>query len=638
MAQSFGELDQNGMAKASQGASFSGSNGGYAIQKTGNAGLGYDQVKQAFVASEKAKNPNFYTPPYMDPNGLAVWAARMGIQTNFGDTQYLQDVFSGGNDRSLAFVTSDQFAGQYGHMGLTADQVKKNQDAYLAGTQDQFYTPDKLKGMLPGLPKTTYAPAPAPGLTAGASTPPSGVEAAGKLPTPSASSLFTNLPQRGNYKIGVAGDKSYQLALDRYNAANQPMPSSLSEATSPVQFDQLLNKIGADQLSQASSASDVSVRSNSSDAFSGNADFFQKFISGESVAPAQGGNQAAPQFSATDKLSQLRQQYGVDPLEAQVSDIDKQITDIQALQRKNASTEQGKAVTLGVMGGRISEEARQANEKIDELNRQKGYAVDQLQNKYSVVNSMMSAAQTDYKNAVDAYNTKFTQTVQATNLMMDIDQSQKTATEKARDDARANVTIITNSLSNGSLQWDNLDPATKTQFAKLELQAGLPTGTISAFSQKAGSAWEMSTVLPGVDENGNQIATVLQKNKQTGEFKTTKLITDYAPKATGGAKADVLQQGTFVNDQGNEVAWTRYKDGTVDQVAIGKAKQTADQMNPDQKAQNDFNKFFADIVTKMQAQDSFGEPKLSKDGAMKIIKAQYPNITTESLNSLLAGF
>lgn len=439
------------------------------------------------------------------------------------------------------------------------------------------------------------------------------------------------MPTRDMYAPGVAGDKQFQARLDRWNTQNNPLPKNLDEATSADQFDALLNNLQSSTFDGLNSEDDVTLRSNNASGLQGPESFFQKFLSGGGDASSGGGN--VPEFNAESKLNQLRQQYGVDPLEGQVADIDKQIADVKAAQRSLQYDEEGKPVRMNVISGRVSEEERQANERLDALNREKGYIVDQLNNKYAVVNSLMGAAQTDYKNAIDSYEMKFNQTIQATNMLMNMDQSQKSMGEKARDDARANVTIITNALSNGSLQWENLDPKSKAQYSKLELQAGLPTGTIQAFSQKPGSAWEMSTVLPGVDQDGNAIATVLQKNKQTGEFKTTKLITDYAPNQ--GKNSEVLQQGTFVDDSGNEVAWTRYKDGSVQKQTIGAARKTADQMSPVEKEQNDFNKFFTDVVTKMQAQDSFGEPKLTRDGAAKIIKAKYPSITQASLNSLL---
>ena len=438
-------------------------------------------------------------------------------------------------------------------------------------------------------------------------------------------------PSRDTYAAGPNGDLQYQRAMDRWNTKNNPLPASLDDATNPDQFDALLNKIQTDNFDN-SSDSNVPTRSNSDTGLGNATGFFQKFLSGETSANPTTGDTSAPSFNAESKLTQLRSQYGIDPLEGQVADIDKQIADIQASQRQLQQNEEGKTVPLNVISNRVSEEQRQTNERLDALNRQKGYIVDQLNNKYNVVNSLMQAAQTDYKNAVDAYERKFNENVQATNMLMNIDQNQKSMAEKARDDARANLTIVTNALSNGTLSWENLDPKTKAQYTKLEIQAGLPTGTISAFSQKPGSAWEMSTVLPGVDQNGNAIATVLQKNKQTGEFKTTKLITDYAPNS--GKQGAALQNGTFVDDQGNEVAWSRYADGTIQKSVIGKARTTENQMTPEEKAQNEFQKFFTDLVTKMNAQDSFGEPKLSREGAVKIIKAKYPTISQQSIDAL----
>lgn len=434
-----------------------------------------------------------------------------------------------------------------------------------------------------------------------------------------------NLPQRSTYAQGPVGDRQYQLALDRYNAKKNPTPTNLNDVTNNAQLDDYLNNFQEKSLSDMGNT-DVTTRDSTGLASAKN--FLSSFLSGGTTSgPTTASTTGTPPaYSAEAKLTELRKQYGVDPLEGQVADIDKQIQDIQAAQLTLQHGEENKTVAMGVIGNRVSEEERQTNERIDALNRQKGYLVQQLQNKYTVVNSLMQAANTDYQNAKDLYDTKFNQAVQATNLMLNIDQSQKSDVEKARDDARANVTIVTNAMKDGTLDWQSLDPKTKAQYTQLEIQAGLPTGTISSFSQKDQAQWEMSTVLPGVDSDGNSIATVLQKNKFTGEFKTTKIVTDYSPASTQAAKANVVQQGTFIDSNSNEVAWTKYKDGHVEKSVLGKSKTTTQSMSGDQKAENDFNAYIASLVEKMSSTDSYGTPKLSYQAAKNTLVAKYPQL------------
>jgi len=450
-------------------------------------------------------------------------------------------------------------------------------------------------------------------------------------------------PLRSNYADGPDGDKQFQAAVAATNtklkAQNGQLPTSVLDAQNSSDANAILNQIAQNAFGDGTTG--VPTRTDSTNPDLAAASGYFADILGGGTGVSNGGatsgttsnagansgasdSGGAPVFSAENKLTQLRNQYGVDPMEHQIADIDAQIRAVQDTFDQNKFNEKGQVVSLGVMSGRISEEEQQANDRLNQLNRNKAYLVDQLQSKYSVIDTVMKAAQSDYQNARDSYDTQFNQKIQATNLLLNIDQSKKSDAEKARDDARANVTIVTTALSNGSLKWDDLDPASKAQYSKLEIQAGLPTGTIQAFSaQGKNNQWEMSTVLPGVDANGNAIATVLQKNKSTGEFKTTKLITDYAP-TNKSAKSNVVQQGTFVDDKGNQIAWTKYADGTTEKENLGKAKQDTANMSQDEKDQNEFYKYTADLVEKM----SLMPPNnIKPDNAVKVLRARYPWLT-----------
>lgn len=450
------------------------------------------------------------------------------------------------------------------------------------------------------------------------------------------SSYLNDAPLRFNFQT----DQQYQVAVDSWNAThkkdNGQLPSNIMDAQNPADANEFLNTLQSNLFS-SSPDTDVTTRGNAGT----NTDImgaFQNLLSGGGTqsTPSISTLGGVPQFSAETKLTQLRSQYGVDPLESDVAKLDSQIRAIQDAQVSTQFNEEGKPVAMGVMQGRISTEEQQANDRLNQLNRQKGYLVDQLNTKYNTINTMMQAASTDYTNAKNAYDTQFNQAIQMSDLMMKKTQMDKTDEEKARDDARANVTIVTNALTSGSLQWDTLDPATKAQYSKLEMQAGLPTGTISAFSSAGkNNQWEMSTVLPGTDADGNAVATVLQKNKVTGEFKTTKLITDYSS-GKNNAKADIAQSGTYVDDNNHQIAWQIDSSGQKSSVDLGATK-ADNTISPQDKAaseeQNNFNKYIADIVTQMSTGDE--TKRLSIDQAIKILKSRYPTLSTDAAKSYL---
>lgn len=339
-------------------------------------------------------------------------------------------------------------------------------------------------------------------------------------------------------------------------------------------------------------------------------------------------------FSAEQKLQQLRQEQGIDPLEGEVADIDAEINALKTDFQAARDSEEGKKVSLGVIGNRISEQERVYNQRINQLNDQKSVLTTQLNQKYNVVNTMMAAAQTDYNNAVQAYDSQFTKSLQMANLLMSKTAADKTAANQIADNARANFTVVANAISAGSLKWEDLSAATQASYQKMELQAGLPSGTLQAFAQKPSKDWSMQTVLPGVDENGNQIATIIEKNAVTGEFKTSKLVTDYAPKPTSSS-SNIVQKGTRVDGDGNDVAWQLDKDGNLTETVLGKSK-TVDKQNIDD--QNKLSDFMLDIAKQRTKQNAYGEPVLTREGAIQQILAKYPGASQDQINYILGEY
>jgi len=408
-------------------------------------------------------------------------------------------------------------------------------------------------------------------------------------------------------------------ATSNTGVATSATPSNLNDIKTADQFDQWANTLqdGLHTSTMAPPVKGVNAPSTSDT-------YLTDIVSGKIKPPDT--------LNTEDALSKLRTQYGIDPLEQQISTLDAQAKQIQDTMRANQYDETGKPVSLGVMAGRLSEEEKQANMRLDEINTQKATLVNQLNQKYNVVNGIMAAKKTDYENAVQAYDSQYNKAIQMTTLLRGVQNDNANAAEKIKDDARANFTIVANNITSGAMDWDSIPPAQKIEYQKLELQAGLPSGTLEAFTKKPSKDWAMQTVLPGVDSNGNAIATILEKNNVTGEFKTTKLVTDYAPKSSANAG----QKGTFVDDNNNEVAWQLDASGNMTKTIIGKSK-IAPSSDPDLKAQNDFEKFRANLIMGMGKTNVYGDPLMTYDQAAAALKAQYPTLSPEAVKFYLTG-
>lgn len=331
-------------------------------------------------------------------------------------------------------------------------------------------------------------------------------------------------PSRSTYAPGEAGDRQYQLALDRYNAAQKG--EQWTTPTQPLSPQEIIAQMDR-EANEEMTAELAKIKSETSRVdLSSSANLISKLeASLNSSAPPQRPNQQ-------QLLEEQRTKLGVGELEDSLSAVDAKLEKLDADFQNVLQDEENRTVSIG--GIRRRQSAQQVEyEKIKrDLSAERNSIVNQLNQKNSVINTIMSASAQDFENASRDYQNQFDRTLKMINLMQDAEDREFTREERDRDNARANFTVLANAISSGGIDWSKVDPAQKVQYQKLEMQAGLPIGTLEAYVQKPSNSWKMSTILPGVDEDGNQVATVFEQNSQTGEYRTTKLVTDYAPKGS----------------------------------------------------------------------------------------------------------
>lgn len=196
-----------------------------------------------------------------------------------------------------------------------------------------------------------------------------------------------------------------------------------------------------------------------------------------------------------------RELYGIDELEAQMNDLKGQEDNLVAQTRINVNAERGQQVATDVIEGRVGEQERTARENLDFIQRQMSRINDRLTTSYKVIDMYMNFENMDYQDAVQRYNDEFKQNLDTINLMRGIQgdardvvrldmEGQKLEMDKIRlesdmkqreiDNARANLQIYTNAITNGNLDFSKLSPDQQAQMSKLEVQSGLPVGFISS--------------------------------------------------------------------------------------------------------------------------------------------------------------
>lgn len=169
----------------------------------------------------------------------------------------------------------------------------------------------------------------------------------------------------------------------------------------------------------------------------------------------------------------LRSDQGIPALEQRLNDLNAQISDVEASLRQGLYSEEGKLAPMELIGTKQRELARQGQELLDTLGREKTRIVDELNTKNSMISNIMNLTQQDYANASNAYNNAFSQNIQLLEMIKG-EEAQET------DFAIANLNAITSMLSTTGKTWGDLDPGLQATIGKLEIQAGLPRGLTQA--------------------------------------------------------------------------------------------------------------------------------------------------------------
>lgn len=251
-------------------------------------------------------------------------------------------------------------------------------------------------------------------------------------------------------------------------------------------------------------------------------------------------------LSRVDEFNKLRTDYGVADLEKNLTDLKAQQDEQYAQLRINKSAEEGKPVAMNVIQGRMTEQERIYNEQADYLGRQVSRITDELNTKYSVISQFVNYMGLDYQDAVAAYDKEFAANIQMYNLVLGEQAAARSAYEYDQTAARANLQIYMNAISSGNMSYSGMDATQKLMVQKLEVQSGLPVGTIANMQMKPSDRIlafsEDKTQAMVVGENGQMqvISTGLKASATSGTAGERKLND-----ALSALKRDVQSGVTF---------------------------------------------------------------------------------------------
>lgn len=241
----------------------------------------------------------------------------------------------------------------------------------------------------------------------------------------------------------------------------------------------------------------------------------------ESLEDVEKQNPAENTPSLAEQLAKKRTELGVDPLEKNLNDIDAQIAKLDADNTALQQTDENRVESLSQINRRKSADQINYEKNKNDLTLQRNSIANELNTKYSVINTFMQYTQQDYQNAAANYDTKYKQAIDMINLTKGVIDEQKSDLEKSQDTAKANLQLMSEALA--GKDYTKLDPATKANITKLESQAGLPAG----FMQYVIQASDKPVVSMGseyTDASGNRSIPVYTQDPGTGLI-SAKVIT-----------------------------------------------------------------------------------------------------------------
>lgn len=348
-----------------------------------------------------------------------------------------------------------------------------------------------------------------------------------------------------------SADQNTALLGKLQSGGNPPAQPTQNSVVSPDTAHAFINGGQTNDFNDATKSGDVPVRA-SAQSYQDLYNSLVKTLTPTSPAPT------IPNL--TDTYNGLRTSYGVTDLESQLNTLQSQAKQVTASLALQKTDEEGKPVAMNVIEGRESEETKQANQKLTEINNQISTLSGQLQTKYNTIDTLMKYTSQDYTNASAAYDKQFSNNIQLFNTVKGVQDSTLSQDEKAKDDARANLQIIYNTLTSGGGSLSTISDAEKANITKLELQAGLPQGFYQALVNKNPKADILSTTTR--DNNGTKYADVIMRN-QDGSL-STKTI-------TLGGVSSAKNDGTFGEltsaDKTKGLNWILTNGGTKDDQA-----------------------------------------------------------------------
>lgn len=304
--------------------------------------------------------------------------------------------------------------------------------------------------------------------------------------------------------------------------------------------------------------------------------------------------------SLTERYGELRAEANVSELESRLTDLEAEQKEIDAIKRQRVAEQRDKRVAQGVIEGRVSAVERQENERIDAVNRELSYVSNQLNNKYNVINQILNLEQQDYANSVASYDAKYTQAINTLQLARGIVSDQLSIEQKAQDSARANLQIVYNAMADGAIGVEDMTDVQKTFVSKLEAESGLPVGFYELLKKQVTTTnAKMLTSTTYTDTGGKKYTDVIFQNPD-GSLRTQQIYHGVVNTGDDVPRTDTQRLRAQIQDYASSFGTVRGSDGYVSPENWNYAR---NKWREDGFSLTDFDSNFGDLINPAHRSD-----------------------------------
>lgn len=248
----------------------------------------------------------------------------------------------------------------------------------------------------------------------------------------------------------------------------------------------------------------------------------------------------APDFSA--RFQELRRDANLDQLEERLNSLQQEEDAINAQRRERIESEEGKAVALNVISGRVSEVERQEMKRLDFVARQKNAVINQINSKTAVINQIMDLEKLDFDVATEQYDREFTRRQALYDIAADIRDERQEDDAELRElaaqtaaDARANGEIFINTMVKGGKKIEELDATQSAQLQKWGMEAGLGRNFFNTLYEAVSAEEGEKKLLTHVTSPDKSTVTAVYEDGSTSVIPT-----GITPKPTDNGSGETL--------------------------------------------------------------------------------------------------